>query len=94
VICHLLCHQGHAPDHQEKIPPGAKGQLDPEGDSSSRLVRVKALDAQQNLVRHRNQLGSTAHQIGNNLGSNSDLPQEAEGETDHLPETNSNYRMG
>jgi hypothetical protein len=48
---------------------------------------VKALDAQQNPVRHRNQrgVGSTAHQTGKNTGSNSGLPQEAEGEPDHLP---------
>jgi hypothetical protein len=29
--------------------------------------------------------GSTTHQTGKNLGSNSGLPQEAEGELDHLP---------
>jgi hypothetical protein len=45
-----------------------------------------------NLVRPRNQQGerSTIHQIGKNPGSNSGLPQEAEGETDHLSETTSN----
>jgi hypothetical protein len=37
-------------------------------------------------VRCRNQQGegSTTHQTGKNLGSNSGLPQEAEGELDHL----------
>jgi hypothetical protein len=29
--------------------------------------------------------GSTAHQTGKNPGSNSGLPQDAEGELDHLP---------
>jgi hypothetical protein len=53
-------------------------------------VGVKASDAQQNLVRRRNQLGSTTCQTGKNLDSNVGLPQEAEGETDHLPETTSN----
>jgi hypothetical protein len=48
---------------------------------------VKALDVQQNPVRHRNQgrEGSIAHQTGKSLGSNSGLPQEAEGKLDHLP---------
>jgi hypothetical protein len=55
---------------------------------------VKALDPQQNSVRHRNEPGSTTHQIGKNLSSNSGLPQEAEGETDHLPETASNHIFG
>jgi hypothetical protein len=77
----------HPPDRREKIPPGANGHLDPKGDSSSQEVGVRALDAQWNPLRHRNQLGSTTHQIGKNLGSNSGLPQEAAGETDHLPET-------
>jgi hypothetical protein len=35
--------------------------------------------------------GNTAYQTGKNLGSNSGLPQEAEGETDHLPENASNH---
>jgi hypothetical protein len=48
---------------------------------------VRASDAQWNPVRCRNQRreGSTTHQTGENLGLNSDLHQEAEGETDHLP---------
>jgi hypothetical protein len=48
---------------------------------------VRASDAQWNPVRCRNQRGegSTTHQTGKNLGSNSGLLQEAEGETDHLP---------
>jgi hypothetical protein len=64
-------------------------------DSSSQWVRVKALDAQWNLVRHRNQQGegSTAHQTGKNLGSNSGLPQEAEGETELLRETDSKHLL-
>jgi hypothetical protein len=43
-------------------------------------------------VRHRSQQRerSTTHQTGKNPDSNSGLPQEAEGETDHLPETASN----
>jgi hypothetical protein len=57
---------------------------------------VRASDAQWNLVRHRNQQveGNTTHQTGKNPGSNSGLPQEAEGETDHLPETTSNHIFG
>jgi hypothetical protein len=74
-------------DCQEEIPPGTNGQLDSEGDGSSWRIGVRALDTQWNPVRRRNQLGSTAHQIGKNPGLNSGLPQEAEGETDHLPET-------
>jgi hypothetical protein len=79
----------HPQDHPEKIQPGANAQFDPEGESSSQQVGVKASDAQRNLVRCRNQRGegSTAHQTGKSPGSNSGLPQEAEGETDHLPET-------
>jgi hypothetical protein len=38
-------------------------------------------------VRYRNQLGSTTGQTCKNLGSNFGIPQEAEGEIDHLPET-------
>jgi hypothetical protein len=40
--------------------------------------------AQKNLERLGNQTGSTAHYTGKNPGSNSDLPQEAEGESDQL----------
>jgi hypothetical protein len=70
-----------------EVPPGINGQLDPEGESSSWQVGVSASDTQWNLVRHRNQQGegSTAHQTCKNLGSNSGLPQEAEGDTDPLP---------
>jgi hypothetical protein len=83
VSYHLPCHQG-------EIPQGANGQLDLEGDSSSQRVRARASDAQ------RNQRGeeTTAHQTDKKPGSNSDLPQEAEGETDHLPETASNRLLG
>jgi hypothetical protein len=51
-------------DCLEEIPPGANRQLDLEGDSSFQRVGVRALDAQQNLVRCRNQRGegSTAYQ--------------------------------
>jgi hypothetical protein len=82
---HLPCPR----DCQEEMPPGTNRQLDPEGDSFSRRVRLMASDAQWNPVRGRNQRGegSTAHQTGKNSGSNSGLPQEAEGEIDHLPET-------
>jgi hypothetical protein len=74
-------------DCQEEIPPGTNGQLDLVGESSFQRVGVSALVAHQNPVRHRNQQGegSTAHQTGKNPGSNSGLPQEAEGELDHLP---------
>jgi hypothetical protein len=74
------------PDCQE-IPPGTNRHLDPEGDSSSHRVRVRASNDKQNPVWCRNQREerSTAHQIGKNLGSNSGLPQVAEGDTDHLP---------
>jgi hypothetical protein len=43
--------------------------------------------AQRNPERLGNQLGSPTHQTGKNLGSNSGLPQEAEGESDQFPET-------
>jgi hypothetical protein len=42
---------------QGKIPPGVNGQLDPEGNSSSQRVGVRALHAHWNPVRHRNQRG-------------------------------------
>jgi hypothetical protein len=84
----------HPPDHQQKIPPGANIQLDLKGWFILPAVRMRASDTQQNVVRCRNQLGSTAHQIGKNLGSNLDLPQEAAGETDHLPDTTSNCLLG
>jgi hypothetical protein len=80
----------YPPDHREKFPPGANRQLDLEGDSSSWQVGVKASDTQQNLLRCRNQHGSTAHQIGKNPVSNLGLPQDTEGKIDHLPETTSN----
>jgi hypothetical protein len=66
------------------------------GDSFSQQVRVRALDAQWHPVRTRNQWGEgcTAHQTGKNRSSNSRLPQEAEGETDHLLETASNSLLG
>jgi hypothetical protein len=38
-------------------------------------------------VQEPARVGEQHHQIGKNPGLNSDLPQEAEGETDHLPET-------
>jgi hypothetical protein len=62
--------------HQEP-----KDRLDAEGDSSSWQVGVRALEAQRNPVRYRNQWGegNTAHQTGRNLVSNSGLPQEAMG---------------
>jgi hypothetical protein len=49
-----------------------------------------------NPVRHKNQRGegSAIGQTGKNLGSNSGLPQEAEGETDHLPEPATNHILG
>jgi hypothetical protein len=57
---------------------------------------VRALDAQQNSMRCRNQQvkGCTSHQTGKNPGLNSGLPQEAEGETDHLPKISSNCLYG
>jgi hypothetical protein len=79
VIYHLPCHQRHPPDCQEKILLGTNGQLDPEGDLSSWQVGVKASDAPQNLVKLRNQLGSTTHKIDKNLGSNSGLPRRQKG---------------
>jgi hypothetical protein len=83
----------HPLDHREKIPLGANGQLDPEGDSSFWGVRVKASDTQRIPVRCRNQPGSAAHHTGKNPGSNSGLLQEAERETDHLLETASNHLL-
>jgi hypothetical protein len=57
--------------------------------SSSQWVEVKASGTQRNPVRCRDQQGegSTSCQTGKNLGWNSGLLQEAEGEPDHLPET-------
>jgi hypothetical protein len=55
---------------------------------------VRASDAQRNPLRCRNQFRSTAPHIGKNLGSNSGLPQEAEGESDHLPETAKELPVG
>jgi hypothetical protein len=81
---------------QEKIPSSVNGQLDPEGDLSSQQVRVRASDAQRNPVRHKNKQGegSTTHQTCKDPGSNSNLPQEAEGEINQLPETTSNHLLG
>jgi hypothetical protein len=46
-------------------------------------------------TQHRNLRGkgNTAHQTGKNPGSNSGLPQEAEGETDHLPVRHPSNRL-
>jgi hypothetical protein len=77
----------YPPDLWEEIPPGANRQLDPEeGIHLPGELEGRALDAQWNPLRHRNQLRRTALPTGKNPCSNSDLPQEAEGETDHLPE--------
>jgi hypothetical protein len=81
---------------QEKIPPGASGQLDLEEGLVLLVSQGEGLrcttepDEMQESVRGR----ETACQIGKNSGSNSGLPQEAEGETDHLPETASNSLLG
>jgi hypothetical protein len=55
------------------------------GSLSPSELRRQVLVAQRNLKRLRNQLGSPTYQTGKNLGSNSGLPQEAEGESDQLP---------
>jgi hypothetical protein len=69
----------HPPDRWEEIPPGANGQLDPEG-RFIQQVGARALDAQRNPLRHRNQFRSTALHAGKNPGSNSGVLQEAEGD--------------
>jgi hypothetical protein len=79
VSYHLPCHWGAS--------PGPLGGDQDRGASSSQRVRVRASNAQQNPLRCRNRLRSTDLHTGKSLGSNSGLPQEAEGETDHLPET-------
>jgi hypothetical protein len=81
----------HSLDLQEKILPGANGQLDPEeglvlsASQGEGLRRTMEPGEAQEPVRG----GSTVCQTGKNLGSNSGLPQEAEGETDQLPERHS-----
>jgi hypothetical protein len=57
---------------------------------SSQRVKVKASEAQWNQWGEE----STACQTGKNLGLNSGLPWEAEGETGHLPGTPSNPIWG
>jgi hypothetical protein len=48
---------------------------------------MRVLVAQRNLEMLGNQSGSPTHQTGKNPGSNSDLPQEAEGESDQFLKT-------
>jgi hypothetical protein len=96
VICHLSCHQGASPGLLEEDLTRHQQTAWSGRGSSSWWVGVKAWDAQWKLVRLRNQQGegSTTHQSAKNPGSNLGLPQEAEGETDHLPETASNHLLG
>jgi hypothetical protein len=74
----------HPLNHQEKIPPGANGQLDLEEGFIPSASRGEGLGCTMELGDQGE--GSTALQIGKNPGSNSDLPQEADRETNHLPE--------
>jgi hypothetical protein len=91
---HLPCHRGASPQ-----TTGRRSYQTPmdsliwRRDSSFQQVGVRASSAQRNPLRCRNQLRSTALHTGKNLGSSSGLPQEAERETDHLPETASNYLL-
>jgi hypothetical protein len=71
-----------------------KDSLIQKGDSSSQQVRERASGAQRNPLKCRSQLRSTTLSTGKNLGLNSGLLQEAEGESDHLPETASNCLLG
>jgi hypothetical protein len=87
VSYHLHCHRGASDWTARRRPYQVPmDRLIQKGDSSSRLVGVRASDAQWNPVRCRNQRGegSTTHQNGKNLASNSGLPHEAEGELDHF----------
>jgi hypothetical protein len=68
--------------------------LIPRKDLSFQWVRAKASAAQRNPLRLKNQFRNTALCTGKNPGSNSGLPQKAEGESDHLPETTSNCLLG
>jgi hypothetical protein len=70
----------HPPNHQEKIHRAATDSLIQQG-----IHPPSESGAQWNLVKHRNQPTSTAHQTGKNPDANSGLPQEVEGETDHFP---------
>jgi hypothetical protein len=96
VSYHPPCHQGESPQtagrrsHQVPIDSLSQRRIPPPSDLG------RALDAQWNPVRSRNQQGEgiTTHRTGKKPGSNSGLPQEAEGETDHLPETVSNRLLG
>jgi hypothetical protein len=54
------------------------------GTLSPSKLRRWILVAQRNLERLRNQPWSPTHQTGKNLGSNSGLPQESEGDSDQL----------
>jgi hypothetical protein len=68
--------------------------LNQRGNSFSQRVGESALDVHRTPLRHRNQLRNTALRAGKKPGLNSDLLQEAEGESDHLPETISNCLLG
>jgi hypothetical protein len=79
-------------DCWEKIPLGINRHLDLEEGLILQWVGGRTTE----LVRHKNQqvAGRTAPQTGKNSSLNSDLPQGAEGETDHLPETTSYCLLG
>jgi hypothetical protein len=83
-------------DCWEDVPTGANGHFDLEEGFILPVSWGEALGCTTDLVRHRNQEGEgrTTYQTGNNQCSNSVLPQKAEGETDHLPETTRNHLLG
>jgi hypothetical protein len=81
----------HPLDHWEEIPPSANGQVDPKGEFVLLASQGKGLGCTKGPTE--NQLRSTLC-TGKNPGSNSGLPQEAEGEIDHLPKTTTNHLLG
>jgi hypothetical protein len=86
----------HPLDRWEEIPLGTNRQLDLEEGFillASRGEGLKCTEEPDEVWDQRGE-GSATCQTGKNPGSNSGLPQKAEGETDHLPETATNHLSG
>jgi hypothetical protein len=89
VICHLPCPQGAFPGLLGEDTARRNTQFNPQ--------QIFILPASQGYslgytteageVQEQTRGGRTTCSTGKNPGSNSGLPQEAEGEIDHLPET-------
>jgi hypothetical protein len=81
MVSHHLSSTGHIlPDRQEEIPPGANGQLDLEGDSSSWQSQGEGLGCTTEPSK-----AQEPAREGEHCSSNADLSQEAEAGPDHLP---------